>query len=196
MLCKSRGRSGDSGVVPAWLWIVAGVVAFCLIAWAFDAWWRIDIGGFVGATSAVAMLVGVFGSAVYTLTYFAFDFDPLVPLDSRLAAMAKYCPCGCEKKLSLAERGMGKQVGMVEQRLAFLDRFALPLQRQADEDPEGLEEFIEDGEGLRDGLLAVIHGELSASDFDRRQLNGWIKYASKIETNTKTTLYRAQDGAP
>ena len=109
--------------------------------------------------------------------------------------MAKYCPCGCEKKLrSYAERSMARWLRMVQKRLEFLERFALPLQRKADEDPEELEAFIDDGKGLRDGLLAVIHGDLPGSDFDRRPLRDWHASASQTVTKTKITLYQTHGG--
>ena len=109
--------------------------------------------------------------------------------------MAKYCPCGCEKKLrGYTERSSARGVGMVQKRLEFLERFALPLQRKADENPEELEAFIEDGKGLRDGLLAVIHGDLPFSDFDRRQLHDWLAPAARTVTKTKITLYQTHGG--
>lgn len=108
--------------------------------------------------------------------------------------MAAYCPCGCGKKLSLIERGGGKQVRVLDQRIEFLETYVRPLQQAAGSGPQEMahfEEFLADGWVFRNQMLAVIHGELDARQVNRRQMNKWGMLAAKMKGNTIGTLYRA-----
>jgi hypothetical protein len=104
--------------------------------------------------------------------------------------VAAWCPCGCGKKLSLIERGGAKQLRKLNERIDFLETFALPLQRKADEDAEGFQDFIDEGREFRDEMLAVIHGDLDARAVNRRLMNAWSVTAANIERNTISTLHR------
>ncbi len=112
--------------------------------------------------------------------------------------MAEFCPCGCGRKLSLAERGMGKQACTVGDRIKFLEQYTLPLNMEPEEDldlepREDLESFIEEGRGISDNLIAVVHGELPANAFERGSLNNWLKAAQAMELNTKAALEETQE---
>ena len=105
--------------------------------------------------------------------------------------MAAWCPCGCGKKLSLIERGGGRQVRALDDRIEFLDSYARALEGNPSTDAEGLqrlEAFIADGRAFRNEMLAVIHGELDARDVDRRAMNAWGMQAASMKGNVIAAL--------
>lgn len=86
--------------------------------------------------------------------------------------MAAFCPCGCERKLSLAELHMGEE----------------PKEDLDLEPKEDVEAFIEEGREIGDNLIAVIHGEVPADAFERGSTDHWLKAARAMELNTMTNL--------
>lgn len=102
--------------------------------------------------------------------------------------MARYCFCGCGRKLNFSERGVSKRGAEVESYLQFLEAVALPAQRASSHSEEDLESFVEDGKDLRDDLADVLHGNLAARDVDRALLYKWLKTALGIKRGVVLSL--------
>lgn len=100
--------------------------------------------------------------------------------------MATYCPCGCGKKLG---RGEAKYLRSLDERIEFFEAFNESGIPQGD-DLENGREFVEDGRGLRAGLIDVVHGADPAT-MDRDFLRAWIKYADKTQREITVAMKRA-----
>lgn len=109
--------------------------------------------------------------------------------------MAAYCPCGCGKKLGFTDRGIAKKVRAFDERLDFQREYTGNVRDQAtDAEARRMDEFIAEGEQIRESLIDVLHGA-DARIIDRGELNEWHKIALRIETDVQTAAYRAhKDG--
>jgi hypothetical protein len=76
MPCLGRRARVYAAPVPVWAWIVVGVVALGVLDW-IGSRFGFDVASFLGVALGVAFVVGVFGSAAYSLGYWLFDFDPI-----------------------------------------------------------------------------------------------------------------------
>jgi len=103
--------------------------------------------------------------------------------------MGQGCWCGCGRVLGRGESRVAEQAFEMEGLVSALRERHQPILAATGSDPSELEGFIEYGEQGVGELLMVAHGELAASEVDRRGMNRWGREAAKVLRHSGPTGY-------